>query len=96
MIYDVEIIAYFPELQNGVNTRIANINIYITDTATNKLYKYFPISPEIIRETETEDSYEIDFRRCYVGREEGRILSKLGIIHFRKISENFKELKIEI
>lgn len=93
MIYHADIDSNFNEAQNGVNTRTAEVRVYIRELRTHKLFKYFPISVEIIRETETDKSYEIDFRRVYSGRAEGRILAKLGVQRFKKIYGGFADSK---
>ncbi|QSE76686.1 hypothetical protein JW886_09580 [Lactococcus taiwanensis] len=96
MIYEVNIKSNFDRLQQGVNTRTADIEIAIINAQTKKLFKCFSISPEIIRDTETDYYFEIDFRRCYIGREEGRILSKLGVQKFSKNEIYSKDLEIEL
>lgn len=93
MIYHAEVDANFNEGQNGVNTRTAEVRVYIRELVTYKLFKYFPISAEIVRETETDESYEIDFRRVYSGRAGGRILAKLGVQRFKKIYGGFTDSK---
>lgn len=93
MIYHADVEAKFNEGQKGVNTRTAEVMVYIREPRTHKLFKYFPISVEIIRETETDKSYEIDFRRVYSGRAEGRILAQLRVQRFKKIFGGFTDLK---
>ncbi|QDK70403.1 hypothetical protein [Lactococcus protaetiae] len=93
MIYNVDISANFNEEQHGVNTRTAEIEVYLRETETNKLFKYFPMSAEIIQETETDKFYEVDFRRAYFGKQEGRVLSQLGVQRFKKMFGGFADEK---
>ena len=93
MIYNVDISAKFNEEQHGVNTRTAEIEVYVREAGKNKLFKYFPMSVEIIQETETDKFYEVDFRRAYFGRQEGRFLSQLEVQRFKKMSGGFADEK---